>query len=274
MSKDFNQFINDGWNKHASESEFVASELVSNVDLLDTTEKIPQFVALAVHVFGGHLGRWQNLIELLQEIKKLNVFENNQAVYRALATAAYCTGDTNDFNKYSRQASEEGSLLRIYAACASELVAQKQIKQATKAFHLALSQLPDQLPSESPIARSIAIAANNLACELEEFPERSEEEKQLMLLAAETARTHWEIAGTWLEVERAEYRLASSNLIAGNFEQAFTHAMFCLDICQENQAEPFEIFFAYEILTKICRQACVETKDKVKPEWQSYCTIP
>ena len=58
--------------------------------------------------------------------------------------------------------------------------------------------------------RALAITGNGLACTLEEKPDRTADERALMILAAQTARHHWAIAGTWLETERAEYRLANT----------------------------------------------------------------
>ena len=75
-----------------------------------------------------------------------------------------------------------------------------------------------------------------------------------MLFAAKLARKYWELAATWLEVERAEYRLSQSHLSAGEIELAIQHAKLCLEICQNNSANPMELFFAYECFAKIYRK--------------------
>ena len=64
--------------------------------------------------------------------------------------------------------------------------------------------------------RALAVAANNLASSLEERSTRSAGERELMILAAQTARHYWGRAGGWLETERAEYRLAMSWVQAGD----------------------------------------------------------
>jgi hypothetical protein len=43
-----------------------------------------------------------------------------------------------------------------------------------------------------------------------------------MIFAAKTTRKYWEIAGTWLEIERAEYRLAMTYLAAGDLNVALS----------------------------------------------------
>jgi len=69
-----------------------------------------------------------------------------------------------------------------------------------------------------------------------------------MVAAAEGGLRYWRLAGTWLEEERAEYRLARSLLQAGNPASAVEHASRCVDICAANDAPPFERFFGYAVL--------------------------
>ena len=63
-----------------------------------------------------------------------------------------------------------------------------------------------------------------------------------------TARRFWALAGTWLETERAEYRLAMTWLQAGDPALARHHAQQCLAIVQANGSVPLERFFASEAL--------------------------
>lgn len=274
MSDNYKNFINECWANHDKKSEEVAAQLSDNLALLDSTDKIPGYVTLVVHTLGGHLGKWEDAKGILTKITEIDSFQNNQAVYRGLATLNHCSQNEADFNKYSELSTEEGSISRIYAVAASELLGQGLVERATKAFEMALSNASENMTKENPAARALAISGNNLACELEEKSERSEEEVNLMLSAAQAARKYWEIAGGWMEVDRAEYRLAISNLKAGKLEDALKHARNCESICRENNADEFELFFAHEALTKVNRALCEELKLKVKSDWQSYCVIP
>ena len=76
-----------------------------------------------------------------------------------------------------------------------------------------------------------------------------------MIHAAQAARHHWERAGTWLEVERAEYRLAMSWLQAGDLAQARRHAQQCLEIVDANQGAALERFFGWVALGVVARAA-------------------
>lgn len=274
MNEKLSNFINECWNNHASDSETVAKNLKSNLNLITEKNEIPSYVAITNHTFGGHLGDFKGAIELLNQIKELDFFEEEQSVYRGLASMNYCDGNKDEFTKYLNLANEAGSKVKIYASAASELVAQKRIKDSTKAFFLAKENVPNELSAQDPIAKSIAIAGNNLACELEELKSRTEEENELMLDAALTARKYWEIAGNWVNVERAEYRLAMSYLKASRFEEALRHGNQCLNICVENKADETEMFFAHEVLTKINRTICEDLFEKLPEGMKPYCKIP
>jgi hypothetical protein len=74
------------------------------------------------------------------------------------------------------------------------------------------------------MANTWATGGNNLAVSLEGRSPRSAYETQGMLMAAEGALQYWKQAGTWLEEERAEYRLARSRLQAGETAAAVQSA--------------------------------------------------
>jgi hypothetical protein len=76
-----------------------------------------------------------------------------------------------------------------------------------------------------------------------------------MIAAAECGLASWKQAGTWLEEERAEYRLARSLLQAGQPEPAIQSATRCIEICKANDAPPFEQFFGYSALALAQRAA-------------------
>ena len=72
---------------------------------------------------------------------------------------------------------------------------------------------------------------------------------------AQTARHHWAIAGTWLETERAEYRLANTWLQAGDLARAREHAQACLEIVAANGGVALERLFGWEALGLVERAA-------------------
>jgi tetratricopeptide (TPR) repeat protein len=135
----------------------------------------------------------------------------------------------------------------IYSKTAGALANLGGIKNAEKFFQLACKIADENLDKSDPAIKSLAISGNNIATTLEEKKNRNEKENELMLFAAKKARIYWEMAGTWLEVERAEYRLSKTNLQLKDFNQALIHAEQCLKIVVENKAAALEAFFAYEL---------------------------
>jgi len=106
-----------------------------------------------------------------------------------------------------------------------------------------LALAPPGLTRESPAARALAAGGNNLAVALEEKPDRDAFEARAMLDAARAGLEYWKIAGTWLEEERAEFRLSSCLRAEGDYEGAMAHARRCVAVCDANTAPPFERFF-------------------------------
>ena len=104
-----------------------------------------------------------------------------------------------------------------------------------------------------------------------------------MVAAAEGGLRYWRLAGTWLEEERAQYRLARSLLQAGNPADAVLHARQCVDVCTANDAPPFERFFAYAVLAiaqarcgdgpahAVARQLALDQYAKVAPDERQWC---
>jgi hypothetical protein len=244
---DFNQFLQEAWRDHQNDATAVAGRLNAGVGLIQENGQIPAFANLAAHVFGEHLGQWEKGITLLEGLRNLSSFvlesESGLAVTRSIAALRMAGGDDRpgDLSTSDR--------IRALAMAASALSAQSQTSRSQELFRSALElAVGSPLDRNDPANRVLAVTGNNMACALEEKENRSPLEDEMMILAAETARKYWEIAGGWIETERAEYRLAMSHLKAGNAAEALRHARLCLQIAQTNQAEPLEIFFGNEAL--------------------------
>src|SRR6476661_10637811 len=76
-----------------------------------------------------------------------------------------------------------------------------------------------------------------------------------MVAAAEGGLAFWKQAGTWLEEERAEYRLTRSLLKAGRAGDAIASAQRCVAVCVDNDAPAFERFFGHAVLALAHRAA-------------------
>jgi hypothetical protein len=100
----------------------------------------------------------------------------------------------------------------------------------------------------------LAVACNNMAWELHDRGgERSAEDTAAMLEIAMASREHWARAGSWLEVERADYCVSMTNLSAGRTDEALRHAAQCLAACIAHDAPSLEHFFGHEALARVQR---------------------
>jgi hypothetical protein len=153
-------FLKSSWHEHGDQPGDVAELLASSTHLLEAAEQVAPYAHLVTHVYGEHLGQWEDGVELLESLQQLplaHVAAGTRALAVGIATLRYAGG-------------------------------------------------------------------NNLAVSLEGRSPRSAYETQGMLMAAEGALQYWKQAGTWLEEERAEYRLARSRLQAGETAAAVQSA--------------------------------------------------
>ena len=245
----FETYYKQAWSEHAMQAQKVADELALGVSLVETNQQLSQMAGLITHVMGEHLGLWSGGVSLLKSLKKHQAFvggnETENTLLRSIAALELGNNQNTDLNAFG-----PSDQVRIFAVAASAL-AERDTRRAQEVFIKALSIAETSIDKKDPANRSLAITGNNLACALEEKKPRSAQENELMILAAQTGRKYWEVTGTWLEVERAEYRLANTYLQANDLAEALRHAQACLKICSENKAGALEFFFGYEALALV-----------------------
>lgn len=216
----------------------------------------PQWLALAHlahHVHGQHLGAWDAGRDCLEAMTARPGYDaagpSGAACRRWLASLALSQGAPPAGALARLDASDRIRVLAMAAANLAENRAAPDLPRAAALWAQALDAAERSgLPDTDPMHRSLAATGNGLACAMEERRVRSPAERALMLSAAQAARAHWERAGTWLEVERAEYRLAMSWLQAGDAAQACRHAQACLDGIGARAASAFERYFGWEAM--------------------------
>jgi tetratricopeptide (TPR) repeat protein len=248
-------FLGQGWKDHGDDAEGVFDRLPQGFDLIESPDDALGLSALVVHVAGEHLGRWSEGLGLLARLLDHDSCAEHPAaraaLNRARAVLHHCDGngaerDACMADGLDGERPEASSAIRVWAIAASALAGQGRIDDAAEAFRRAV-ELADYGPcAEDPAARALAITSNNLACELELKAGRSFIEDELLREASFGSRRFWEVSGTWVNVERAEYRLARTHVELGEPEAALTHARLCLEICESNGAEAIEFLFAHE----------------------------
>lgn len=242
MPMKFSDYIHQAWSTHATDPKKTAEGFKTNFSLMETEDDVMKMSHLIVHVCGEHLGDWLLGLELLKKIKNNAKISDKAMMNRYVAILEL--GNNPYFKIDHFSPSDQAS---IYATTASALSNLGGMKNASKFLETSFTLLEGLTPND-PANNKLAAAAHNIACALEEKHERSESEIELMLKAASISHASWKKVGTWLEIERAEYRLAMSQLKAQNYEAALIHALTCQKIIQENGSVPLENFFASEVL--------------------------
>jgi hypothetical protein len=265
----FSEFMETAWNEHAAQSLQVSKRIESAFQLIEQPDQIPAMAHLVTHVFGEHLGRWDEGICLLNELKRVPAYdqagESAQAIARFIASLELAGAKRASVADLS-----SSDQIRVLAIAAAALAEQGDAPRAQKLFRHGLEIAELGLRAEDPANRALAVAGNNLACALEEKSVRSGTETELMILAAQTARVYWGIAGTWLQWERAEYRLAKTYLQAGDSARSLEHAQKCLAISQLNSAPALELFFGCEA-SALAQKAMGDTASFAHAADQAKC---
>ncbi|MEP6739003.1 MAG: hypothetical protein ABJA61_01405 [Caldimonas sp.] len=248
----FDAFIETAWNDHADRPQEVADRLVASLDLVRAPEQIGPLARLATHVYGEHLGQWQRGIAMLESLRGLPAFDGSPAaatqVVRGIATLRYAQGDRSVLD-----ALPADERVCVLAAAAAVFAGRDDFGASIAAFGDALRGTPVDIATNSPAIRALAVGGNNLAVALEGKADRDSAETSAMVTAAEAGARYWKQAGTWLEEERAHYRLACSLLAAGQAPAARQSAERCVAVCAANDAPAFERFFADAALALACR---------------------
>jgi hypothetical protein len=273
-------FIDQAWSDHAEEPAAVATRLPEGLLLVESDDQVSRLAMLAHHVMGEHLRQWGEAIEFLTALASRGAHGEGGAgtLARCQASLSLCTDVDYDFTTMG-----ESDQCRAMVMAASNLAAIHPAR-ATRLLEDAVMRA-STLPDGDPGVRSLAAFSNNIAGTLRELNPLSTEQRNVMIRSAQVARTQWERAGTWLEVERAEYRLAVCWLAAGDAKLAMQHAKNCNSIVQHNGSEPLELFFAAEALAhpaqmlgdELSHSKAIATAQAafatLRPEDQAWCRV-
>jgi len=241
----FDAFLEQAWADHGDHAEEVGQRLEQGYELIETPGQIAPFARILAHVDGEHLARWAEGAARLERLRAHPHWRDDSdapAIVRRLVAAMHFGGGADSVAGLSA-----ADHAHAHAVTAAALAAQRRTPDAIRHFRAALAAAASGLPASDPAIRALAVTANNLASTLEEMPSRSADETAIMVDAAREAREYWGRAGGWVETERAEYMLAKCLLAAGDAKGALDHADQCAAICETNDADAFERFFAFSM---------------------------
>ncbi len=253
VAPDCDALVEAGWNDHADRPAEVAQRLAAGLASIVTPADASGFARLVTHVYGEHLGRWTDGIALLESMRALAPCADAAAaaaLRRNVATLRHAGGlpDASAGLSFDDR-------VAVLAAAAAALAGRSSFRAALATYAEALALADGGLAAGSPAARALAVGGNNIAAALEEHPARDRVETVGMVAAAEAGLRYWKLAGSWLEEERAEYRLTCSLLQADRPDGAVASAQRCIAVCERHDAPPVERFYAFEALARAWRAA-------------------
>ena len=249
---DFQEWLGKAWDAHADDAAGVAARVVpEGLPHAASGDDVAALARLAHHVYGEHLARWADGRAVLAQLRAHPHGAAAEATLRVLDASLALAGELDD----ARPALTRPERIRVTAQAAGSLVEHAPGRAARLLREAAADAEAAALADDDPACRALAVTGNNMACALEGRRTRSDDERALMILAAQTAREYWGRAGTWLETERAEYRLAQTWRHAGDLAQARRHAQACLEIVRAHGAPALEVFFGWEALGLVERDA-------------------
>ena len=253
MASMFDRFLEQAWADHANHAEAVAERLRTDTPAPETAKQLTALIQFVVHLCGEHLGafddaRWRLAALQAHPLVDAGVQSalrvGNAGLTLAECDRACCDGFTLE------------ELIRSEASAAAICIGRKQTERAITLLRMARERLAALPEASAAIHRPLAVACNNIAWELHDRGSaRNAEDTAAMLDIAAACKRHWSHAGTWLEVERADYGLALCHLSAGLAEPAVTFAGQCLAACTHHEAPAYEHFFAHEALAR-AHHAC------------------
>jgi hypothetical protein len=248
MKLGFDEFLQQAWADHAERAEAVADRLRTETPAPTKSEHIGALVRLVVHLLGEHLGRFDDARWRLAALADHPLLD--EAAQSALRVGQAALDLAQRDATAVRLSATERTRAEATAAAVSVVRG-----QSARALHLLASarervaRLPEATAADH---RPLAVACNNMAWELHaRGAARSDEDSAAMLDIAAASRAHWSMAGTWLEVERADYCLALTHLAAGRADAALPFAAQCLAACIAHDAPPYEHFYGHEALARV-----------------------
>jgi len=79
---------------------------------------------------------------------------------------------------------------------------------------------------------------------------RTPEETHKMIAMAYASLYHWGEIGTPLNLARSHWQISRVWAIIGEGQNAFNHAMVCLNLCEMDDFGPFDLAYAHEALAR------------------------
>jgi len=100
--------------------------------------------------------------------------------------------------------------------------------------------------------RKFAVDCFNQTWDLLDNADRSKEDDMQMIRTAHTSRYHWGQIGEPVNFARGDWQIARVYAVLGFGVMSHKYAKSCLEICEKEKLDYFDLAFAYEALARAC----------------------
>ena len=265
-TEDFRSVLDSAWLKHDSAQSKTRLLIESAFELQKTDKESVDLARLVSHFYGEHLFEIEAGSMLLSRIKEASTTSTYEDLDFYLTVFEILKNPEKKDESILNLKPDTASRVLMY--CSLPLLIHRGSICAEAFWKHSLS-IAEALESDLNMssAKLIASTSNGIACYLEEKNELMGVDSMLLEQSALIARKYWEIAGSSLQIERAEYRISKSSLKLGKLDQALLAAQKCLKIVQKDRLGPFEEFFAIEAILAVKRRM------DSAPEFQSEVVL-
>jgi len=246
----FDAFLSRAWADHADHPDAVADRLRTDTPEPVLPAQVAALARLVVHLLGEHLGRFDDAHWRLSSLRGHPLASEPVAVselrvsHAALSFACRRPGTDAALSPPER--------VRALGSAAAICLGRGEAAHSLKLIAAARAELGRMPGASAADHRPLAVACNNMTWELHDRGDaRTPGDTDAMLEIAAACRDHWRHAGTWLEVERADYGLAMTHLSARRADDALRHAAQCLAACIAHEAAPYELFYGHEAMARV-----------------------
>jgi hypothetical protein len=249
MTPRFDAFLQQAWADHAGEPAAVAVRLRTDTPAPETPAQLAALARLVEHLCGEHLGAFEDGRWRLRALAGHPLADAMVQSALRVGVASLTLAETGHAERTGFTLDE---LIRSEAAAAAISLGRRDTARAMALLQSARGRLAVAPKAGAAVHRPLAVACNNMAWELRERGSaRSAEDTAAMLDVAAASKLHWSQAGTWLEVEHADYAQALCHLSGGLPGPALHFANHCLVACIRNGAPAYEHFLAHEALASV-----------------------
>ena len=250
---DLRGWLDQAQAQHADDPAAVTVALAARAPSLPADADGAEAIRLAEHVFLAHAADVAGLQAFIDALPP--VLAGDPATAASVQRARWCVATLT-----GQPAPRPDDTTRWRALQNLVLAMAGQGRSAEAAVLLQADEAAALAHGASDAGRAFAATANNVASHLQDGAGADPARDALMLQAAAIARRAWASAGTWMHVERADYRLALCHAALGRGAEAVEFARRCLAGCEAagGQADAMEHFFAHEALVRAHRAAADE----------------